>query len=127
MAIEGHSGGNFFAMALLVAAEEHFYFLFPPLIWIVGMRRTTMVCCALLFICPVIRLFAAAPLTTFAAYVAFPGRADSIAYGVLVAIALRATAPFSLVTARSQYLQSRLSSHICDHFGGKQLRMVSPR
>lgn len=90
MAVEGHAGGKFFAMAWSVATEEHFYLLFPPLLWYIGLRRSAVVCCCLLIACPLIRELATAQWGFFAAYVPFPARADSIAYGVLVAIAVRA-------------------------------------
>ena len=89
MALAGQAGGKFFAMAWSVATEEHFYLLFPVLLLWLGLRRVAMVCLALLLVCPIIRCLALEHLTFFAAYAPFPSRADSISYGVLVAVAVR--------------------------------------
>ena len=79
-----------FAMAWSVATEEHFYLMFPALLFFTGLRRTSVICMSLLIVCPIIRELAFAKWGFFAAYVPFPARADTIAYGVLIAMSARA-------------------------------------
>jgi peptidoglycan/LPS O-acetylase OafA/YrhL len=90
MAIDGQAGGKMFAMAWSVATEEHFYLMFPALLFFTGLRRTSAICMSLLIVCPIIRELAFAKWGFFAAYVPFPARADTIAYGVLIAMTIRA-------------------------------------
>ncbi len=90
MGMAGHAGGKMYGMAWSVATEEHFYLLFPALLWFAGRFRASLVVLSLLVICPIIRASASAYFGNFfAAYVPFPSRADSIAFGVIVALALR--------------------------------------
>lgn len=84
-----HPGGRFFAMAWSVATEEHFYLLFPPLLYFAGLRRTAIIILAILLVCPLVRMIAERSFGFYAAYMPFPARADSIAYGVVVALMQR--------------------------------------
>lgn len=84
-----HPGGRFFAMAWSVATEEHFYLLFPPLLYFLGLKRTAMVLLVTLIVCPILRMVAQQQIGFYAAYLPFPARADSIAYGVVVALMQR--------------------------------------
>jgi peptidoglycan/LPS O-acetylase OafA/YrhL len=112
MAIDGQAGGKMFAMAWSVATEEHFYLIFPMLLYFAARRRTAAICLSLLIICPVIRDVAFAKIGFFAAYAPFPSRADTIAYGVLIAMAIRAwpEAMLSPLIQRSFVLLTVLST-----------------
>jgi peptidoglycan/LPS O-acetylase OafA/YrhL len=126
MAVDGQAGGKLFAMAWSVATEEHFYLLFPALLYFTGLRRTAVVCLSLLIVCPIIRDLAFARWGFFAAYVPFPARADTIANGVLIAMALRAwpralrsaavQRAFVLLAALSALLLVFYDTHVL-HFG----------
>ncbi len=93
--------GGFFAPYLVVfwslAVEEHFYLLWPVLVYLLSRKQTIVACVALIVIAIALRailvLFQTDPLIIF---VLTPTRFDALAVGSLLALLLRS--PLSLPT-----------------------------
>jgi peptidoglycan/LPS O-acetylase OafA/YrhL len=73
-----------------LAVEEQFYLVWPALVLLVDRRTLTRICVGLLIACPILRIglyFAHVP--THALVVLTPTRIDTLAFGALLAIAVR--------------------------------------
>ena len=92
----GDGGARWVASTWSLAIEEQFYLLLPPLIYV--MRRRSVV--ALAAMCVIIALLVRAHLwqatgSWFTGYFLLPGRMDSLAFGLLGALAIRNAAAFA--------------------------------
>lgn len=73
-----------------LAVEEQFYLVWPLVVWLVPGRRLGKLCIAIIVIAPLLRgVMVAFHLPPLAIYELTPTRADSLAFGALVAVALR--------------------------------------
>src|SRR5579884_1024639 len=72
-----------------LAVEEHFYLLWPLLVWALNRRALAVVCCLILVASPLLRWAISTPGHMVAPYVLTPCRMDSLAAGALGAILAR--------------------------------------
>lgn len=73
-----------------LAVEEQFYLVWPLVVWLVPGRRLGKLCIALIVTAPLLRaVMVALQLPPLAIYELTPARVDSLAFGALVAVALR--------------------------------------
>jgi peptidoglycan/LPS O-acetylase OafA/YrhL len=84
-----NSGPLWVAVTWSVSVEEQFYLLMPFVFLFLGRRPALFFVIAGLIVAPFIRYFLLAKYGSYAAYMMFPGRMDSIFWGVLLAFLLR--------------------------------------
>jgi len=89
--LENNSWPLWVAPSLSVSVEEQFYMLTPFLFLLLGARRSFFVVIAGILVAPAVRYYLLHNVSGYAAYMFFPGRMDSIFWGVLLAFALRNT------------------------------------
>ena len=87
--LENNSGPLWVAVTWSVSVEEQFYLLMPFVFLFLGRRSALFFVITGLVIAPFIRYFLLAKYGSYAAYMMFPGRMDSIFWGVLLAFLLR--------------------------------------
>jgi peptidoglycan/LPS O-acetylase OafA/YrhL len=85
MGILGHSGPKWVAITWSVSVEEQFYLLMPFIFFFLGCSRAMAVTCTGILVSPVIRAYFFDNFGTYAGYTFFPGRMDSLFWGVLLA------------------------------------------
>jgi peptidoglycan/LPS O-acetylase OafA/YrhL len=88
---------GWFGVTWSLAVEEQFYLVLPLLVGLVSRERLPIVLVAVLVVAPVLRQFGG--FGAGASYF-FPCRADALAFGVLVALALRTARVRDLVDRR---------------------------
>lgn len=123
--------GHFWSLAV----EEHFYFFWPTMVWLLSRRGLTRLCIALMIIAPLCRayavLFGQGILFT---YVATQCRMDSLAIGGLIAILIQTNTVAQLLKRFGWIaIVSALASVACFaldertlQFAGGSLRLARP-
>jgi peptidoglycan/LPS O-acetylase OafA/YrhL len=99
-----------FGVMWSLAVEEQFYLLAPPLIRVLSIRKLVVALAATVCVAPLLRALVFGYLSpgTFASTVLMPCRADTLAMGMLLAIAWRAAWFRALLVERRVLLQSVL-------------------
>lgn len=111
-----------------LAVEEHFYLLWPVVVWLLSRRQLTVVCIAMFVVVGVARTIAASqPQYAVAVDVATYFRADALGLGALLAIIMTSSVPRAVIHnfARSSvFLLLPLAIAIAVH-GGRWLELPS--
>lgn len=89
MGLEGASGAKWLAITWSVSVEEQFYLIMPFIFMLLGARRAAMVTLAGILLAPMVRHYLFENVGFYAGYMFFPGRMDTIFWGVLLAFMLR--------------------------------------
>ncbi|MCD6017957.1 MAG: acyltransferase 3 [Bacteroidetes bacterium] len=101
-----NSGPLWVAVTWSVSVEEQFYLLMPFVFLFLGGRRALFFVICGIIVAPFIRYFLFHKFGFYAAYMMFPGRMDSIFWGVLLAFLLRSEKWRSLLNDYSAYILS---------------------
>jgi peptidoglycan/LPS O-acetylase OafA/YrhL len=86
--------GHFWTLAV----EEQFYVFWPLVVFFSGRKTLLRICCSLLLVCLAIRSSLILMNLNIGAYVLTPARADALAVGALLAVALRSEAGKALLS-----------------------------
>lgn len=99
-----------FSVTWSLAVEEQFYLIAPPLIRFLSPRRLLVVLAATICLAPLLRFFVFRHLSEgyYAAVFAMPCRADTLACGILLAVAWRQPAVRALLEAHRSLMQRLL-------------------
>ena len=89
MAFEGRFGPNAIAATWSLAVEEQFYLLLPLMVRLFSRRHLLGVAMASIVVAPSARVFLDQHIDRVADFVLLPGRIDSLAWGVLLAVCVR--------------------------------------
>lgn len=89
MGLEGASGAKWLAITWSVSVEEQFYLLMPFVFLLLGARRAAVITLFGILLAPIVRYFLFEHVGFYAGYMFFPGRMDTIFWGVLLAFLLR--------------------------------------
>jgi peptidoglycan/LPS O-acetylase OafA/YrhL len=91
MGLADASGPKWLAITWSVSVEEQFYLLMPIIFLILGSRAAALIAVAGLLVAPIIRFLLFEKVGFYAGYMLFPGRMDTILWGVLLAFLVRST------------------------------------
>ena len=89
MGIENFSGAKWVAVSWSVSVEEQFYLIVPFIFILAGAKRSLKILLLGLIIAPFLRHYFNSEFGFYAGYMFFPGRMDTIFWGVLLAFVFR--------------------------------------
>lgn len=89
MADVGEGGPRWIGVTWSLAVEEQFYFLLPPIVYLVARRSLLKIAIAAIIAAPFVRTAVWHEYTWFSSYVLLPGRMDTLMFGVLGAWIVR--------------------------------------
>jgi len=89
MGLEGTSGAKWLAITWSVSVEEQFYLLMPLVFLLLGAYRAAIVTLTGILLAPAVRYYLFENVSFYAGYMFFPGRMDTIFWGVLLAFLMR--------------------------------------
>ncbi len=102
--LENNSGPLWIAVTWSVSVEEQFYILMPFLFLFFGKRKAFLAVILGIIIAPFIRYMLFHKYGFYASYMMFPGRMDSIFWGVLLAFLLRSDKYREVLNRYSAYI-----------------------
>jgi len=106
MGIGDFSGASWVAVSWTVSVEEQFYLLVPFIFILAGVKRAFVIIFLGLLIAPFLRNYFTSEFGFYGGYMFFPGRMDSIFWGVLLAFITRSTKWTALFNKHSLFLLS---------------------
>lgn len=89
MGLENTSGPKWLAITWSVSVEEQFYLLMPLIFLIFGARKAAAIALGGILLAPLLRWYFFENIGHYAGYMFFPGRMDTILWGVILAFLVR--------------------------------------